>query len=422
MAHSGQPRASGAARLGIKGKLKRVKGRSLPFDRWLARRLISFMGIRSIVFLLWDGTRIKSPGATADPIEFHISDRRTLLDLATGFDVALGDAVSTGRLHIQGDTVALYEEFIRALETTVHYDSWYRRLMLLVNTPSRISLKASRNNVYHHYDIGNDFYRLWLDEDMQYTCGFFPSENATLSEAQRAKMDRICRKLDLQPGQHVVEAGCGYGSLAIHMAAHYGVHVRGYDLSKEMIRFARERVKALNLGDRVEFVEDDYRNVKGKYDAFVAIEMLEHVGLRNYRGFGAVAARALKLNGRGLIQFIGYNAPNPFIGWVGRRIFPGAFLPSLSQASAFFEPQSFSILDLENLRPHYALTCRAWLERFDAAQDQITAMYGENFVRAWRLYLASSVAAYTSGSQQLYQIVFAPALSNAMPLKRPQLE
>ena len=402
-----------ANRFGIKARRISPTGRSLSFDRWLAHRLVSFIGSGSVVLRLWDGTRIKPPKVTlSDPIEVEINDRGTLFDLLIGADVAFGDAVSTGRVNILGDTVALFEELIRSFESSMHYDSWQRRLMLLLNMPSRVTRKVSRDNVHHHYDIGNDFYRLWLDEEMQYTCGFFPSKDATLDEAQRAKMDRICRKLELSPGQRVVEAGSGYGSLAIHMATHYGVHVRGYDLSREMVRFGQERVAALGLADRVELIEDDYRNIRGQYDAFVAIEMLEHVGLRHYRGFGAVAAGALKPDGKGLIQFIGCNAPNPTVGWVGRRIFPGAFLPSLSQASAFFEPQLFSILSLENLRPHYALTCRAWLERFDAARDQVAAMYGEDFVRAWRLYLAGSVAAYTTGSQQLFQIVFAPGPSN----------
>ena len=256
---------------------------------------------------------------------------------------------------------------------------------------------------------------------MVYTCAYYPHENATLEEAQQSKMDHVCRKLELRAGQRVVEAGCGWGSLAIHMARRYGAQVRAFNISREQIRFARERAAALGLGERVEFVEDDYRTVEGEYDAFVSVGMLEHVGVDNYRTLGEVAARSLKPDGRGLIHSIGRNAPAPNNAWIERRIFPGSYPPSLAEMSTIFEPQEFSILDVENLRLHYARTCRAWLDRFEAAAERVAAMYDADFVRAWRLYLAGSVAAFTTGSLQLFQVVFAPGRSNAVPMTREHM-
>lgn len=389
-------------------------------DRWILGRFAAMLGNAPIAFELWDGTGATPKTSGVDLVaRVEIRDRKTLHSLLTGGEVAFGDSLTAGRIRIRGDQVAFAEALIRWLEDTVPLGSWKRRLLMLSGGRRRYRPADSRSNVQHHYDIGNDFFRLWLDEEMQYTCGYFASEDATLDEAQRAKMDRICRKLQLRPGQHVLETGSGWGSLAIHMAREYGVRVCAYDLSEEMVRYANARKAQLDLGDQVEFVLDDYRNAEGKYDRFVAIEMLEHVGVKNYRGFGAMAARLLKPDGRGLLQFIGCNAPMPNSGWVERRIFPGAYLPSPREASAFFEPNGLSILDVENLRLHYARTCRAWLDRFETAADRVARMYGQDFVRAWRYYLAGSVAAYTTGSQQLYQVVFAPGRSNAVPLIRP---
>ena len=144
-------------------------------------------------------------------------------------------------------------------------------------------MAGSRANIHHHYDIGDDFYRLWLDEQMLYTCAYFATPAATLEEAQRAKMDYVCRKVWLRPGETVVEAGCGWGALALHMARHYGVRVRAYNISREQIQYARRRARAEGLDDRVEFVDDDYRNIRGQFDVFVSVGMLEHVGPRPLR-------------------------------------------------------------------------------------------------------------------------------------------
>ena len=234
-------------------------------------------------------------------------------------------------------------------------------------------------------------------------------------------MDHVCRKLQLKPGEQVVEAGCGWGALALHMARRYGVKVKAYNVSHRQIVYSRQRARADGLDGQVEFIEDDYRNIDGCFDAFVSVGMLEHVGVDNYRGLGDVVRRALKESGRGLIHSIGRNRPLPMNAWIEERIFPGAYPPTLSEMMAIFEPHQLSVLDVENLRLHYAQTLEHWLWRFEKSADRIAAMFDDNFVRAWRLYLAGSWAAFTTGEMQLFQVLFAPRNNNNLAWTRAHL-
>ena len=258
---------------------------------------------------------------------------------------------------------------------------------------------------------------------MLYTCAYFPTPDATLEEAQAAKLDRICRKLRLAPGERVIEAGCGWGSLALFMARHYGVTVRAFNISSEQIAFARARAAREGLGGQVEFIEDDYRHVDGACDVFVSVGMLEHVGLPDFATLGQVMDRVLTDRGRGLLHFIGRNQPSPLNPWIRKRIFPGAYPPTLREVcERVFEPRDFSVLDVENLRLHYARTLACWRERFDDSAGQVATMFDDTFVRAWRLYLAGSEAAFTTGWMQLFQVVFARGGSNAIPWTRSGLK
>ena len=256
---------------------------------------------------------------------------------------------------------------------------------------------------------------------MLYTCAYFPSAEATLEEAQVAKMDLICRKLWLRRGESVVEAGCGWGALALHMARRYGVSVKAYNVSREQVAHARQRACAEGLDAQVEFIEDDYRSIRGQFDVFVSVGMLEHVGLNHSQELGRVIDRSLRPAGRGLIHSIGRDMPMPINAWIERRIFPGAYPPSLREMLTVLEPRRFSVLDVENLRAHYAETLRHWLARFESAAEPIAAMFDERFVRAWRLYLTGSVAGFTTGSLQLFQILFARQGFNDVPWTRKRL-
>jgi cyclopropane-fatty-acyl-phospholipid synthase len=194
------------------------------------------------------------------------------------------------------------------------------------------------------------------------------------------------------------------------MARAYGVRVKAFNLSHEQIRFGRERATREGLASQVEFIEDDYRNVSGEYDAFVSVGMLEHVGVKHYDSLARVLTRALRSGGRGLLHFIGRDIARPLNAWIRRRIFPGAYPPTLAEVTTrVLAPARMSVLDVENLRLHYARTLAHWSGRFATMEDKVRVRYGDEFRRAWELYLAGSQAAFAVGALQLFQVVFAPA-------------
>jgi cyclopropane-fatty-acyl-phospholipid synthase len=387
------------------------------FDRLTAQAIMSFVGNPRIAVRLWDGNEFYfADGTPVGILEFR--DRNSLLSVALTQSVGFGEGYCRGRVEIHGDLLAFLNEAYRSIDGRGRRGYYYDRLRSLLRAVRGNTLSRSRDNVHAHYDLGNDFYELWLDERMVYTCAYYAEQDATLAEAQLAKLDHVCRKLELQPGQDVIEAGCGWGALAMHMAEHYGVRVKAYNNSHEQIRYARQKASERGLGDCVEFVEDDYRTICDPCDVFVSVGMLEHVGLKNFHMLGELIDRYLKPHGRGLIHSIGRSHPKPPDPWISKRIFPGGHIPSLGEISAVFEPYKFSVLDVENLRMHYARTCAEWLHNFEQVSDTVEDMYGDEFVRAWRLYLAGSSAAFESGTLQLYQIVFAPRGNNDVPWSR----
>ena len=389
-------------------------------EKWLIRKQMALLGDPPITIVLWNGSTVWSTGGK--PVgTVIIRDRKTFLKLFLHPELNFGDAYSEGMLEVEGDLIALLETISRSRSRVSENGLLNKQLVKITSRPKLNSLVGSRDNIHHHYDIGNEFYRLWLDEKMQYTCAYFSSPSATLEEAQIAKMDHVCKKLRLGPGDAVAEAGCGWGGLALHMARHYGVRVKAYNISHEQVLYARERAKAEGLDNRVEYIEDDYRNISGRFDAFVSVGMLEHVGPDNYQELGKVIQRSLKEDGRGLIHSIGRNRAKPINPWIERRIFPGAYMPTLREMMELFESSGFSILDVENLRMHYARTLGCWLQRFERAHERIGHMFDQRFIRSWRLYLAGSVAAFTTGDLQLFQVVFTNPTNNDLPWSRAHL-
>lgn len=389
--------------------------RSWSVERGVLRKLWHYIGQPPVRIILWDGEAI---GPEADVGRIVIRQPRVLWQLLLQPSVAFGEAYSRGDLEIQGDLVTVLETINCSLARH-QARSMLSRLWRSINRPVRShSLHASKAAVHHHYDLGNDFYRLWLDEQLVYTCAYYPHADMTLEAAQSAKLDYVCRKLRLQPGERVAEAGCGWGALALHMAREYGVTVQAFNLSHEQLVYARQRAQAEGLSDRVEFIEDDYRSVRGQFDAFVSVGMLEHVGRENLSELGRVMDRVLTPNGRGFIHSIGRNAPAPIDPWTDKYIFPGAYPPSLCEMLKLLEVTGFSVLDVENLRLHYAQTCKAWLTRFETVAEEVASKFDEQFVRLWRLYLAASAAAFLSGDLQLFQVVFARPTNNSLPWTR----
>ena len=388
--------------------------------RRLAKKILTFIGDAPIAIQLWDGSIV----ALRDTSEFKVklTDRKALWALLLNPAYNVGELYSLGRLEVEGDLVALLDSAFRGMQQAGWKNPLKELFQWLCHRPRLNTLAGSRKNIHYHYDVGNSFYEMWLDKEaMQYTCAYFPYPSLSIEEAQIAKMHHIARKLRLGPGDTVVEAGCGWGGLARFLAQQYGVKIRSYNISSEQIAYAKQKASKMNLEDQVEYVEDDYRNIKGNYDVFISIGMLEHVGRKNYENLGVVIDRCLKEQGRGLIHSIGRNTPGPMNPWIEKRIFPGAYPPSLKEMMDIFEPNGFSVLDVENLRLHYAKTLEHWLARYEENVDRIRVMFDEKFVRTWRLYLASSIAAFNVGSLQLFQVVFNRALNNDVPWSRAHL-
>ena len=297
-------------------------------DRWLATRVQHTIAPAAVRLELWDRS---SPYDVAH-------SRRSVTSSSTTAGRSRGwpsirtsgsaSAYMAGRLDVRGPL----EPVVEALSRLSLTPSWRARIGRMVTIPN--SLRAARDNVHHHYDLGNSFYQQWLDQELVYTCAYFERPELSLDEAQHAKLDLVCRKLQLRPGDTVVEAGCGWGALALFMARHYGVHVKAFNVSTEQLAFARDRAAREGLTERVEFIDDDYRNVRGTYDVFVSIGMLEHVGLAHLPTLAEVLGRTLRRDGgRGLLHFIGRDTPCPLNPWIRRRIFPGAYTPTLAEVT-----------------------------------------------------------------------------------------
>jgi cyclopropane-fatty-acyl-phospholipid synthase len=390
-----------------------------PFKKLMVRRIQRAVG-QAPIRLVYGGDEFAlADGASAESIVIH--DHRTLASLVLDPEIGFGDAYMNGQLELKGDLVHALEALFRAMQKAGKRGWYYRLYSTWLHRVQANTLQGSASNIHHHYDLTSDFYKLWLDRELVYTCAYFPTPSATLEEAQFAKMDHVCRKMNLQPGETVVDAGCGWGALARHMARHYGVTVKAFNISHEQIQYARAQAQKEGLASQVEYIEDDYRNISGRFDAFVSVGMLEHVGRENYPGLADIIYRTIGNSGRGLIHFIGRNQPKPFSAWIRKRIFPGAYAPSIGEAMAIFEPHDYAVLDVENLRLHYAKTLEHWLARYEDSADQVSEMFGPEFVRAWRLYLAGSIASFRTGMLQLFQITFAGSACQSVPWTRAYL-
>ena len=388
------------------------------FDRWLVRKMVNVVGNPPVRISLWDGVEVTDH--CEDPVAVMVyCDRGALFKTIIDPELHWGDLYCSGRVAFEGNMAVFMEAIYKGIKGKGKPGLLRRVVLWLGHRSIFNSFDKAKENIYHHYDIGNEFYKLWLDtEEMQYTCAYFPNKEMNLEQAQVAKLHHVCRKLDLKPGDTVVESGCGWGGLARFMAKHYGVKVKAYNISKEQVKYARQRAEEESLSEQIEYVLDDYRNIRGQFDVFVSIGMLEHVAISDYEELGAIIKRCLKADGRGLIHTIGRRVEGPMNAWIERRIFPGARPPALSQIMQIFEPNNFSVYDIENLRLHYSRTLEMWVQRFEEHKEQIVEMMDEEFVKAWGLYLYGSIAAFNTGELQLFQVVFNNTESHNVPWSR----
>jgi cyclopropane-fatty-acyl-phospholipid synthase len=360
---------------------------------------------------------------TETPVAIRFADRGAERLLALDPALKLGELFMDRRLIVEAGSVydlisLLKRNGLRRLRAPhVGLTALYR--MTRARIANAVTPENAKRNVAHHYDLDAGLFELFLDADRQYSCAYFEAPEQSLEEAQTAKKRHIAAKLLLRPDLHVLDIGSGWGGLALSLAEDAGVRVTGITLSEEQLAIARQRARDRNLTGRVRFLLEDYRRIEGRFDRIVSVGMFEHVGPRNYAAFFAKSAALLEReNGVMLVHSIGRTKPallnQPF---VEKYIFPGGYIPALSEVLPAVEQAGFLVKDIEILPMHYAWTLRAWRERFVANWDRAAALYDERFCRMWEFYLASSEAAFRHDRLFVFQLQLARH-QDAVPFRR----
>ena len=418
-------------------------------QRIVRRLLRGFRG--SVDLRLWNDSSLHL-GSSAPEFTLVVRDPTVLRELVIRRNpLLMAEAHFRGLVDFEGDLYA-------ALRLKPHFQTlsltWRERVALwrdalrlprrqrLVISPTaagagqdaesfqhRHSRHSDRAAIAFHYDVSNEFYRLWLDEQMVYSCAYFESPHDTLEVAQRNKLDHICRKLRLAPGERLLDIGCGWGALVCWAAQHYGVQAHGITLSRQQLGHARERIAALGLQCRVSVELLDYRDLKGEgvYDKVASVGMFEHVGLANLPNYNATVHRVLTDAG----LFLNHGITHDTEGWqpgldaefINRYVFPDGELDTVSNVQRGMERAGFEILDVEGLRMHYALTLRSWVQRLEARRDEALRVVDEATYRIWRLYMAASALEFEAGGTGIYQILSGKRHGTAavVPLTRRDL-
>ena len=339
-------------------------------------------------------------------------------------------ALNIGEAYIKGMWDVAEGQTLHALMTLLrmNFDArlkprkslrWLQIFPIMVSTWN--SLNASRRNIAHHYDLDEDLFRVCLDQEMHYSCAYFAQPDMSLEDAQQAKSAHIAAKLNLQPGQRVLDIGCGWGSLALYLASHYDVEVTGLTLSVEQLRVAEQTAKERGLENKVRFVLLDYRKHQETYDRVVSVGMLEHVGRRNLPKFFACVRDFLAPTGVALVHTIGNGyKPGMVNPWIRRHVFPGGYIPGLADVAKAIESADLPATDVEVLREHYALTLAHWLKRFTLQRDGFVQTKGEAFCRMWEFYLILCQTGFEMGGLVVHQWQLAKN-NQALPLTRDYL-
>lgn len=374
------------------------------------------------LYLHMPNGKVMSVGEGEPEAHMHINSKRALRRMIQDPEFAVGEEyMAEGWSPGKGGLLALFELYFRN-DAPDHRNAVMAMLGHGLRFLREINGRMrSRRNVHHHYDLDADLFRRFLDKDLQYSCAYFHRPDLSLEAAQRAKCEHIARKLCLKPGDRVLDIGCGWGGMALYLAREWGVDVTGVTLSDDQYREACRRAAAAGLEKRVRFLMQDYREHEGAYDAIVSVGMFEHVGRPQYQTYFDVVDRLLKPEGRSLIHSIGRTGPPAEAqSWISRYIFPGGYIPALSEAAMPIERSGLAFSDVEIWRLHYARTLRAWNERFQANRDHFRERLGERFCRMWEFYLIGCQAIFTWGELVVFQMQLAHA-NNVVPVSRDYL-
>lgn len=376
-------------------------------DRLLRSLLSQFIRRGSISFTTVGGTTFTCGDGTGVPVSARFVTREAERRVLMNPELALGEIFMEGTFVIeQGSIADLLAIVMDQPEMLPRWAKLQSRLRYVIRRLSQFNVRGrSRNNVAHHYDLDARLYSLFLDADKQYSCAYFETPDATLDDAQLAKKRHFAAKLLIDPDDKVLDIGCGWGGLGLYLAEITGAKVTGVTLSTEQLQVANARAAEKNLADRARFILQDYRDVPGSFDRIVSVGMFEHVGVSFYDTYFQRCAELMSNDGIMVLHSIGRSeGPDSTNPWITKYIFPGGYIPALSEVLPAIERAGLLVCDIEILRLHYAETLKAWRERFMARREEAVQLYDERFARMWEFYLASSEMAFRKQNLMNFQI------------------
>ncbi len=383
------------------------------FEKQICRALFSRIRAGGLTVTYWDGQSERF--GPESWLHIRLLCKRTAWAICRNVHLGFGEGYMNGEIAIDGDLAELGH--LTAANREVH--RWARKLQRRARE-TRAGKRGQAANVRRHYDLGNDFYRLWLDRSMTYSCAYFRDPGDSLEQAQRQKVAHILRKLNLAPGMTLLDIGSGWGELVCTAAREHGVRAHGITLSREQLAHTRARIAAEGLAELASVELAHYADLprEPRFDRVVSVGMYEHVGARNHGAYMAAVNRVLRPGGVSLLHTITQRTDRPANAWIDRYIFPGGRLPTLQSIAALLPERDFRAVDYESMRRHYARTLDEWWQRFEHARERIREMYGERFVRMWQLYLRGAFAAFAYGELDLAQILWTKGPSDAVPMTR----
>jgi cyclopropane-fatty-acyl-phospholipid synthase len=325
--------------------------------------------------------------------------------------LAFGEGYMTKKIEIEGSTQKVIESLYNNKESFLSNNNKYAKLLKKASN----NIKHSKENIEFHYDIGNDFYRLWLDDTMTYSCAYFKTSDNSLTQAQKNKVEHILHKLNLKEGETLLDIGCGWGELIISAAKEYKVKATGITLSSEQFTKVKERIENEKLDNLVQVELVDYRELKNrKFDKIVSVGMLEHVGKDHICEYFSAIDNLLNDRGLSLLHCITSVTDGGNNTWIDKYIFPGGYIPSISELICSISDKNFNVIDVENLRLHYGRTLEHWASNFENALPEIRKTKDETFIRMWRLYLNACAASFNCGNINLHQFLFSKGVNNEL--------